>query len=112
MRRTKKVFNYKLDEAVKLGAEGLSVSWEGLRRTPSGHVAADLTISEGGAAVKYNVYLRGDAVELQFQSTDRSRVELAARLLRLAGVSAEVQKESGRDVWYVLVYTDKLAARA
>jgi hypothetical protein len=97
---------------VKLGAEGLSVSWEGLRRTPSGHVAADLTISVSGAAVKYNVYLRDDVIKLQFQSTDRSRVELAARLLRLAGVSAEVQKESGRDVWYVLVYTDKLAARA
>ncbi len=43
------------------------------------NVAADLTISEGGAAVKYNVYL-SDKVVLQFESTDRSRVELAARL--------------------------------
>jgi hypothetical protein len=34
----------------------------------------------GGVAVKYNVYLRENAIELQFQSTDRSRVELAARL--------------------------------
>jgi hypothetical protein len=33
------------------------------------------------------VYL-GDKVELQFHSSDRSRVELAARLLRLAGVGA------------------------
>jgi len=106
----KKVINYKLAEAVGLGAGRLNVSWEGLRRTPSGLVAADVTISEGGAAVKYNVYLRGDAVELQFRSTDRSRVELAARLLRLVGVGAEVRKEGGRDVWRVRAYTDMLAA--
>jgi hypothetical protein len=101
--------SHKLAEAVKLGAEGLSVSWEGLRRTPRGLVAADLTISGGGAAVKYNVYLRGDAIGLQFQSTDRSRAELAARLLRLAGVGAEVRRVS--DEWQVVVYTGKLAAR-
>ena len=95
---------------MELGAEGLNVSWEGLRRTPSRLVAADLTISEGGIAVKYNVYLRGDVIELEFRSTDRSRVELAARLLKLAGVSAEVKKEGGRDVWRVRAYTDRLAA--
>jgi hypothetical protein len=60
--------------------------------------------------VKYNVYLREKAIELQFRSTDRSRVELAALLLRHAGVGAEVKKEGGRDVWYVWVTTDKLAA--
>jgi hypothetical protein len=54
--------NHKLAEAVKLGAEGLSVSWEGLRGTPSSRVAADLTISVGGVAVKYNVYLRNEVV--------------------------------------------------
>jgi len=103
--------NHKLAEAVKLGAEGLNIRWEGLRRrTEGGLVAADLTISEGGAAVKYNVYLRENKVELHFVSTDRSRVELAARLLRLAGVSAEVGKEDGRDVWYVIATTDMLAA--
>jgi hypothetical protein len=102
--------NHKLDEAMKLGAEGLDVSWEGLRRTEGGHVAADLTISVGSAAVKYNVYLRGDAIELEFHSTDRDRVELAARLLRLAGVSAEVKKREGRDIWYVYASTDMLAA--
>jgi hypothetical protein len=37
-------------------------------------------------------------------------VEHAARLLRLAGVTAEVRKEGGRDVWYVRATTDKLAA--
>jgi hypothetical protein len=67
--------------------------------------------STSGIAVKYNVYLRGDAIELEFLSTDRSCVELAARLLKLAGVSAEVKrKESGRDVWRIEVSTDVLAA--
>ncbi len=68
-----------------------------------------MIISVGDIAVKYNVYLRGDAIELQFQSTDRSRVELAARLLKLAGVSAEVTK-AGDDEWRVRAYTDRLAA--
>jgi hypothetical protein len=80
-----------------------------IRLTKKGHAAADLTISEAGAAVKYNVYLH-DKVELQFISTDRSRVELAARLLRLAGVNAEVKKVGGRDVWRVTATTDMLAA--
>ncbi len=60
--------------------------------------------------MKYNVYLRENAIELEFRSADRSRVELAARLLRLADVSAEVKREGGRDVWYVHAYTDRLAA--
>ncbi len=102
--------NHKLDEAMKLAAEGLSVSWEGLRRTEKGRVAADLTISVGGIAVKYNVYLRNDKVELKFDSSDRGRVELAARLLRLAGVGTEVKKVGDRDQWRVYAYTDKLAA--
>jgi len=104
--------SHKLAEAVRLGAEGLDIRWEGLRRAEGGLVAADLIILEGGAAVKYNVYLRSEDILLQFRSTDRSRVELAARLLRLAGVSAEVKKEgvSDRDKWYVIGYTDMLAA--
>jgi tetratricopeptide (TPR) repeat protein len=103
--------NHKLAEAVKLGAEGLSVSWKGLRRrTPNGPVVADLIISEGGVAVKYNVYLLKDAIKLEFRSTDRSRVGLAARLLRFAGVTAEVEKEGDKDVWYIRATTDKLAA--
>ena len=107
-----RVFNYKLAEAVELGAEGLDIRWEGLRRTEGGRVAADLIISVGGAAVKYNIYLQENAIKLQFRSSDRGRVELAARLLRHAGVVAEVQKEEvgGRDKWYVYAYTDKLVA--
>ena len=102
-----RIINHKLAEAVELRAEGLDIRWEGLRRTKGG-AAADLTISVGGVAVKYNVYLRENAIELQFQSTDWSRVELAARLLRLAGVSAEVRRVG--DEWQVVVYTGKLAA--
>jgi len=81
-----------------------------IRLTPRGRVAADLTISEGGVDVKFNVYLRRDAIVLQFQSTDRSRVELAARLLRLAGVGAEVERVGGGGVWRVRATTDGLAA--
>jgi len=111
LERDDRLKNHKLDEAMKLAAEGLNIRWEGLRRrTEGGLVAADLTISAGDIKVKYNVYLRNDKVELKFRSTDRSRVELAARLLRLAGVGAEVMKQGSRDEWYVYAYTDRLAA--
>jgi hypothetical protein len=63
----------------------------------------------GGAAVKYNVYLQKE-IMLRFQSTDRDSVELAARLLRHAGVGAEVKKVGSRNVWQVLATTDMLAA--
>jgi hypothetical protein len=96
----------KFDQFVKEAQVEVQIS--NIRRTKSG-VAAYLTISEAGVAVKCNVYLH-DAVVLQFVSSDRSRAELAARLLKLAGVSAEVKKEGGRDVWYVRATTDKLAA--
>jgi diphthamide synthase (EF-2-diphthine--ammonia ligase) len=103
--------NHKLAEAVELGAKGaLNVGWEGPRRTKGGLVAADLTISEGDVDVKFNVYLREKAIVLQFRSTDRNRAELAARLLRRAGVTAEVRKAGNRDVWYVYATTDSLAA--
>jgi hypothetical protein len=104
-----RIINHKLAEAVRLGAEGLDIRWEGVRQTKSG-VAADLIISVGDVAVKYNVYLRRGEIELEFQSSDRGRVELAARLLRLAGVSAEVTKVGNRNVWRVVATTDMLAA--
>jgi IS1 family transposase len=87
----------------------VEVRVDSIRQTEGGLVAADLTISVGGVAVKYNVYLQND-IRLQFQSTDRSRAELAARLLRHAGVGAEVEKVGGRDVWQVRATTDMLAA--
>ena len=102
--------NPNLVEAMKLAAMGLNVSWEGLRRTEEGLVAADLTISGDVVAVKYNIYLSGDVIELQFESTDRGRVEVAARMLRLVGVRAEVKKAGGGDVWYIVATTDRLVA--
>jgi len=78
--------------------------------TDKGHVAAYLTISEACVTVKYNVYLLKHDIRLQFQSTDRSRAELAALLLRHAGVGAEVKKKKDRNVWQVWATTDMLAA--
>jgi hypothetical protein len=100
----------KFDQCVE--AAKVEVRFGNIRLTDKGHVAADLTISEGGADIRYNVYLREHDVSLRFQSTDRSRVELAALLLKLAGVGAEVKKkrEGKREVWYVVATTDKLAA--
>jgi len=82
---------------------------DNIGQTEGGLVAADLTISVGGVAVKYNIYLRNE-IELRFASTDRSRAELAACLLRLAGVSAGVSKLGDRDEWHVIATTDMLAA--
>ncbi len=66
------------------------MSLEGcVKLTDGGNVAADLIISGGGVAVKYNVGLSEKAVKLQFRSTDRGRGELAARLLKMTGVNAE-----------------------
>ncbi len=101
--------NTSLNNNMPAGAAGLSVSWEGLRRTKGGHVAADLIISKNGAGVKYNVYLRGEVV-LHFTSADRARAELAARLLRRVGVGAEARRAGGGGVWYVVATTDRLAA--
>jgi hypothetical protein len=84
----------------------MDISWEGLKLTKSGRVVARLTMSEGVNAVTYNVYLQSD-VRLIFQSVDRSCVDLAVDLLRRVGVSVEV-KRLGK-MWYVQVYTDKLA---
>jgi hypothetical protein len=86
----------------------VEVQFGNIRQTDKGHVAADLTISETGIAVKYNVYL-SDKIELYFGSKDRSRAELAARLLRLAGVSAEVKRKVDEEIWRVVATTDSLA---
>ena len=98
----------KFEEFVKEG--WVEVRPGGVKLTKSGRVAADLTISEGCVEIKYNIYLWKEIL-LRFESTDRRRVELATRLLRLAGVDAEVKKmKSNRDQWYVYATTDILAA--
>ncbi len=98
----------KFEEFVE--AAKVEVRVDNIRQTKKDHVAADLTISEGGNAVKYNIYLLKDAIVLEYNSTDRNRAELAARLLRLAGVDAELKKVGWRDVWRVKAATDMLAA--
>jgi hypothetical protein len=80
-----------------------------IRRTKRGLVAADLVVLMGGVKVKFNVYLQ-NTIELKFASADRDRAELAADFLRLMGINAEVRRMSGRDVWYVLATTDRIAA--
>jgi hypothetical protein len=99
----------KFNEFMKTQVE-VQLDKNSIRQTEKGLVAADLTLSEAGVIVKYNVYLRENKVELQFQSTDRGRVELAALLLRHAGVGAEVKKVGGGGVWQVRAATDVLAA--
>jgi hypothetical protein len=103
-----KYLSPKFDEFMK--AAKVEVQISNIRLTDGGNVAADLIISEAGAAVKYNVYLCENAIELHFVSSDRSHAELAARLLRLAGVGAEVKKVGDRNVWQVWATSDKLAA--
>jgi hypothetical protein len=99
----------KFDEFVEAAQVEVRLNENSIRLTKKGRVAADLTISEGGTAVKYKVYQRKEVV-LQFVSADRNSVELAAQLLKLAGVNAKVKKVSSRDKWYVRVTTNKLAA--
>jgi hypothetical protein len=100
----------KFNEFVETARVEVRLDKDSIRQTDGGNVAADLIISEAGVAVKYNVYLRKDHILLQFVSTDRSRVELAAILLRHAGVTAEVSKVGDGGVWRVIATTRKLAA--
>jgi hypothetical protein len=104
-----KYLSDKLKELV--GATRVEVRFDkdGIRLTKSG-VAVALTISVAGIAVKYNVNLNERAIQLRFRSTDRSRVELAALLLKQAGVNVEVREVSDKDEWYVRATTHKLVA--
>ena len=99
----------KFNEFVKETQVEVRLDKNSIRLTKSG-AAADLTISVAGIAVKYNVNLNERAIQLRFRSTDRSRVELAALLLKQAGVNVEVKKVSDKDEWYVRATTHKLVA--
>jgi hypothetical protein len=99
----------KFNKFVKEARVEVQLDKNSIRRTNKGPAAADLTISVAGVAEKYIVYLR-NTVELRFVSPDRSRAELAALLLRHAGVTPKVKKVGDRDVWYVYATTHKLAA--
>jgi PaRep2b protein. len=99
----------KFNEFVKETQVEVRLDKNSIRLTKSG-VVADLTISVAGIAVEYNVNLNERAIQLRFRSTDRSRVELAALLLKQAGVNVEVKKVSDKDEWYVRATTHKLVA--
>ncbi len=87
------------------------MSLEGsVKLTDGGSAAADLIISGGGVTVRCNVYLSEKAVKLQFRSTYRGRGELAARLLKVTDVNAEVKSRGDGDGWYVRASTVVLAA--
>ena len=103
-----KYLSDKFNEFVE--AARMEVRLDNIRLTDRGLVVTDLTLSDAGVAVKYNVYLRKTDIMLLFNSTVRSRVELAARLLKLAGVDAEVTRVGNRNVWQVVATTDMLAA--
>jgi len=68
----------KFDEFVKEAQVEVRLDKDSIRLTKKGLVAADLTISETGAAVKYNIYLREKEIELRFHSSNRNHAELAA----------------------------------
>ncbi len=67
----------KFEEFMEVAQVKVQLDKDSIRLTEGGNIAADLTISEGNAAVKYNVYLRSDIL-LEFHSSDRSRVERSA----------------------------------
>ncbi len=81
-----------------------------VKLTDGGSATADLIISGGGVTVRCNVYLSEKAVKLQFRSTYRGRGELAAQLLKVTGVNAEVKSRGDGDGWYVRASTVVLAA--
>jgi hypothetical protein len=64
----------------------------------------------GPAPLKMSKAFDYDAYLSQFRSADGSSAELAARLLRLTGVGAQMSKAGDGGVWRVIATTDKLAA--
>ncbi|WP_237179442.1 PaRep2b protein [Pyrobaculum ferrireducens] len=89
-------------EKVKARVEGFTVG-----KRPR----ARLVVEADGAAAEYQIRLvKGSAVKLRFITTDRAEAERRIALLRAVGVRAEVKKECSRDVWYIDVSTNALAA--
>jgi len=100
--------DHKLVEAVELGSKVSVRIEEGSWRRIKGGAAMNIYISAGGISGKFNLHLQ-EKVLLEFRSTDRGEAELKARLLSLAGVKADVKKESGRNIWRIRATTDQLA---
>ena len=77
------------------------------------YARAELVIKAGRRQAKFSVEL-GDALKIQFNSSNREAAEEAAAVLKEAGVEAELKnywdKSVNREKWYVKASIDKLAA--
>jgi len=100
----------KKGEAVKV-----DVKLEAVEKTDRGAKAV-VAVRAGPWEAKYNVYLRGEEVELRFASADAERVYRMAHVLKLLGVKAEPKavedRSGGRHVWRIYATTDALASKA
>jgi hypothetical protein len=85
----------------------------GVAKSGGRYARAELVIKAGGRQAKFSVEL-GDALKIQFNSSNREAAEEAAQLLRQAGVEVELKsywdKSVNREKWYVKASIDKLAA--
>jgi len=99
----------KKGEAVKV-----DVKLEAVEKTDRGAKAV-VAVRAGPWEAKYNVHLKGDAVMLQFTSTDVERVYQMAHVLKLLGVKAEpkaVEDRSGGGRWWqISASIDALASK-
>jgi hypothetical protein len=101
----------KFEEFVEEARVEVRLDENSIKRTKKDRVAADLIISEAGVAVKYYIYRGEKTIQLDFVSADRSRAELAARLLRHAGVNPLMYRRGdGGDEWRVYATIYRIAA--
>lgn len=112
--------NPKAEKAVDMFREwaeetkAVEVKLEAVEKT--GKIAkAVVAVKAGPWEAKYDVYLRGDAVELRFNSADAERAYQMAHVLKLLGVKAEPKatedRSLGRHVWRINATTDVLASK-
>ncbi len=78
-----------------------------VRRTGKGYVAADLFLSDGVVGVKFRLYMRRSDATLRFDTTDRSRAELAVQLLKKVGVDVKMCRH--KKVWHVFASLKRFA---
>ena len=107
--------NPKAEKAVDMFREwaeeagAVEVKLEAVEKTSRGAKAV-VAVRAGPWEAKYDVYLRGNAVELRFNSTDVERVYQMAHVLKLLGVKAEPKKSGNK--WRIDASTDVLASKA
>ncbi len=82
---------------------GVEVKLGSMRRTGKGYIAADLFV----LGVKFRLYMRRGNATLRFGTTNKSRAELAAQLLKKVGVDVEVYRN--KEVWHMFASLKRLA---